>query len=79
VPGSYRLDNVDNATDEVNWHLVARALDHIGYEGVIVPEPFGDKIRALVKELREGLPPAIEGERYYLLAFEHFRRVGILM
>ena len=78
VPGSYRLDGVPEATDEVNWHLVSCALDEIGYTGTIVPEPFGDKIRALVPELGEGLPPAIDGEDYYRLAFEHFRKVGIL-
>ncbi len=78
VPGSYRLDDVPEATDEVNWHLVSSALDGIGYVGEIVPEPFGDKIRALVPELGQGLPPPIEGERYYRLAFEHFRKVGIL-
>lgn len=78
VPGSYRLNGVSEATDEVNWHLVSRALDEIGYTGAIVPEPFGDKIRAIEPKLGQGLPPAIEGEEYYHMTFQHFRKVGIL-
>ena len=69
----------ESATDEVNWHLVSHALDAIDYKGAVVPEPFGEKIRQLLPVLGEGLPPAIEPERYYRLAFKHLIEAGVLM
>lgn len=78
APGAYWLDGNPNATDKVNWHLVACTLNAVGYEGPVVPEPFGAAIREQVPALGEGLPPAIEPRRYYDLAYAHLNREGVL-
>lgn len=78
APGAYCLDGVKEATDLVNWHLVASTLIGTTFEGPVVPEPFGATIREQVPALGEGLPPAIDPRRYYHLAHEHLTHMGIL-
>jgi len=77
-PGAYRLAGNDDATDEVNWHLVSLALNEAQYTGPVVPEPFGADIRAQVPALGEGLPPAIDPGEYYTQASGHLRSQGII-
>lgn len=69
-PGAFELDGDILSTDTVNWWLVSKALSQIGYQGPIVAEPFGKVIREQVPALGEGLPPPIEGQRFYDMARE---------
>jgi len=78
APGVYKLDSLPEATDRVNWYLIGKALDEIGYTGPVVSEPFGEQIRKEVPALGEGLPPAIDERRFYDLAGDHLRLCGVL-
>ncbi len=77
MPGMNAGENPDE-WDHVNWADIATALDEVGYEGPIVPEPFGEEIRQQVPDLGIGLPPAADPLMYYTGALEHLRKVGIL-
>lgn len=76
APGMYT--GLMDSTDSVNWHLIGRALNEIGYQGPVVPEPFGQAIRDQVSSLGEGLPPAVEAHQYYQDAFAHLQSAGVL-
>jgi sugar phosphate isomerase/epimerase len=77
-PGVYRLDDDPEATDNVNWHQVACALNAINYRGPVVPRPMGQPIRDLVEDLGKGLPKAIDPGRYYTMARAHLMHHGII-
>jgi sugar phosphate isomerase/epimerase len=78
APGAFYLDDVREATDQVNWRLLGLMLDRRKYNGPIVPEPFGAEIRDQLPVLGEGLPPAIEPGRYYDLARTTLSHEGLI-
>ena len=76
-PGAYRL-GAEWAVDEANWYLINCALDEVGYHGPVVPEPFGDPIRELDKDLGKGLPAALGMADYYARAHAHLTHMGLI-
>lgn len=75
-PGAYGAHA--QTTDQVNWYLVARVLEEIGFMGPVVPEPFGSAIREQVPVLGDGLPPAWDARDYYEQAYGHLRHEEVL-
>ncbi|MEY2641299.1 MAG: Xylose isomerase-like barrel [Candidatus Parcubacteria bacterium] len=47
------------------WEQIGLALRGMNYEGPIVAEPFGQVVREQIPVLGEGLPPAVDPEKYY--------------
>ncbi len=81
APGTYGLPEKDGEliiNDTVNWYRIGKILDEIGYVGPVVPEPFGKPIRDAINALGEGMPLPVDAEPYYVDAYTHLSRSGVI-
>lgn len=64
--------------DDVNWTDVAAALEEAGFDGPVVPEPFGDEILNQIPELAAGVVRVTDATEYYTTAKANLTKFGIL-
>ena len=76
-PGAFCYLGDMAATDNVNWYIVARALQQVGYAGTVTSEPFCQAIRDAIAALGEGLPRAINPELFFNLTNQHLQQTGV--
>jgi sugar phosphate isomerase/epimerase len=76
--GAKPMFGKSGVTDRTDWINVASALDEVGYDGEVVTEPFGAKVRAQIPALGDGLLHTFAPRDHLRITRRTLQRAGVI-
>lgn len=76
--GADNLFNDPDLTDYTDWNGITAALNEVGYDGEVVTESFGAKVRAQIPSLGDGLSRPVALREHVRVTRQTFRKVGMI-